>query len=249
MNTNNDLFQPTTDEELVNFVQEVAKTREIALEKGYRELVKDYERGNTMGEFKGWGSTPRFHKGLTITEKIDGTNACIVIFNGEVKAQSRKRMITPEDDNYGFAKWVYENAGALTDTLGYGYHYGEWFGEGIQKNPLGITGKRFALFHATKYTIENGYDLEQVDGLETVPLLFHGQADVWTIPHLLEKLKVFGSKVAGAKTETVQVFTGPDGSYSVAAKPEGVIVWHKETQQKYKILLEDDASHKWEVNK
>lgn len=208
------------------------------------------EKENTMGEFKGWGSTPRFHKGLTITEKLDGTNACIVIYNGEVRAQSRKRLITPDDDNYGFARWVYDNAGVLTDTLGYGYHYGEWFGEGIQKNPLGIEGKRFALFHATKYTEQNGYDLNKVDGLETVPLLFHGQANASTIPTVLSDLLTYGTKVVGAKAEDVR--SGIPGLetevvYRKAAEAEGIIVWHKETQQKYKILLKDDAFHKWEV--
>ena len=193
-----------------------------------QSVLKD----DTMGEFRKWGSTPRWHNGMTITEKINGTNGGIIIYNGQVKAQSRKRIITPDDDNFGFARWVYDNAGALMDTLGYGYHYGEWFGEGIQKNPLGIEGKRFALFHATKYTPANGYDLEQVDNLETVPLLHHGQATVWTIPDILADL-VAGSKVVGAKE---------------GAESEGIIVWHKETQQKYKILLTNDDVHKWQLN-
>lgn len=222
------------------------------LEKQYEILAEELrkEKEDTLGAFKGWGSTPRFHKGLTITEKLDGTNACIVIYNGQVKAQSRKRMITPEDDNYGFARWVYENAGALTDTLGYGYHYGEWFGEGIQKNPLGIEGKRFALFHATKYTEANGYDLTRVSGLETVPLLFHGQADAFTIPGVLQDLETYGTKVVGAKTQSMKSEIPGFGDlvfqYDKAADAEGIIVWHKETQQKYKILLKDDAFHKWE---
>lgn len=219
---------------------------DLMLEEEYAVLAEDYERGNTMGEFKKWESTPRWHKGLTITEKIDGTNACIIIYNGQVKAQSRKRLITPDDDNMGFAKWVYENAGALTDTLGYGYHYGEWFGPGIQKNPLGVESKRFALFHATKYTEANGYELNKVDGLETVPLLFHGQASAWTIPSALQGLETYGTKVQGAaRREVINAF---DEKVWVNAKAEGIIVWHKETQQKYKILLEDDAFHKWEVN-
>lgn len=199
------------------------------------------EGQDTMGEFRKWGSTPRWHKGLTITEKINGTNACIVIYNGQVKAQSRNRMITPDDDNAGFAKWVYDNAGVLTDTLGYGYHYGEWFGPGIQKNPLGVESKRFALFGATKYTEGNGYELSKVDGLETVPLLFHGQGHYRTIPDVIDRLIAAGTEVKGAKKEV-----NPMG-FVGAAKAEGIIVYHKETQQKYKILLEDDAFHKWEV--
>lgn len=211
--------------------------------------LKDMEEAlgiNTMGEFRGWGSTTRENKNKTITEKIDGTNGCVVIYNGQVKAQSRKRIITPDDDNYGFAKWVYENAGALMDTLGFGYHYGEWFGEGIQKNPLGIEGKRFALFHATKYTEANGFDLSRVDGLETVPLLHHGQCDVWTIPDIMSDLQDFGSKVVGAAQQTVQSNIFEDLSWTKAADAEGIIIWNNETKTRTKMLLENDAFHKWE---
>lgn len=223
MGTQLDLFERSTDEQLHAYLEALKEDKVVTKE-------------DTFGEFVKWPSTPRWHKGLTITEKIDGTNACVVVdmAKREVKAQSRKRMITPDDDNAGFARWVYDNAGALMDVLGHGYHYGEWFGPGIQKNPLGVEQKRFALFHALKYTPENGYDLEQVDNLETVPVLFHGQADIYTISRTVWDLKTNGSQVTGAKGET---------------NPEGIIVFHKETQQKYKILLEDDAFHKWEAGK
>jgi hypothetical protein len=205
----------------------------------------EFEKENTMGEFKGWGSTTRENKNKTITEKLDGTNACVVIYNGKVTAQSRKRIVTPDDDNYGFAKWVDKNKEALLNTLGYGYHYGEWYGEGIQKNPLGIEGKRFALFHATKYTEGNGFDLSRVQGLETVPLLHHGQCDVWTIPHIMQELEEYGSKVEGAKVVgQIETFPG----FAIHAKAEGIIVWNNETKTRTKILLENDAFHKFEVN-
>lgn len=176
-----------------------------------------------------WPSTPRFHKGLTITEKIDGTNACIRILDGKVSAQSRKRLITPGDDNYGFAAWVYENAGALTDVLGYGVHFGEWFGEGIQKNPLGIEGKRFAHFSPWKFNDMEKERIQESGLVEFVPVLFEGQADYMTIPNVIDNLRAFHSYVPGAKWD---------------AKAEGIIVWHRETQQKYKILLDNDAIHK-----
>lgn len=208
------------------------------------ELVKE----DTFGQFKPWGSTTRENKNKTITEKIDGTNACIVAQDGKVTAQSRKRIITPDDDNFGFAKWVYDNAGALLDTLGYGYHYGEWYGEGIQKNPLGIEGKRFALFHATKYTEGNGFDLEKVDGLETVPLLHHGQCDVWTIPNIMQDLELYGSKVEGARTHQEPGFLDMNVTYTRAAQAEGIVIWNNETRTRTKMLLEvNDAFHKWEV--
>jgi len=185
-----------------------------------------------MVDFIKWDSTPRFHKYLTITEKIDGTNACIRILDGELTTQSRKRLITPDDDNFGFARWAYENAGALTDVLGYGVHFGEWFGEGIQKNPLGIEGKRFAHFSPWKFNDEEKERIENSGLVEFVPVLFEGQANYNTIPRVINNLMAFHSYVPGATWD---------------AKAEGIIVWHKESQQKYKILLENDAIHKGQL--
>lgn len=184
-----------------------------------------------------WPSTPRFHKGMTIAEKINGTNACVRILDGKVTAQSRKRIITPESDNFGFASWVYENAGALTDVLGYGVHFGEWFGEGIQKNPLGIEGKRFALFSPWKFNDTEKERIQESGLVEFVPILFEGQADYMTIPNVIEDLIYTGSRVVGAAQKFAPAIRR-------AHDAEGIIVWHRETQQKYKILLDNDAIHK-----
>jgi len=99
-------------------------------------------------EFKPWPKIPR-DKGntITITEKIDGTNACVIIQDGElVGIQSRNRLIKPGDDNMGFAFWVMENKEGL-EELGDGYHYGEWAGPGVQKNPHMLENKTFFLFN------------------------------------------------------------------------------------------------------
>jgi hypothetical protein len=65
--------------------------------------------------------------------------------DGSQYYQSRKRIITPEDDNYGFAAWAAEReyifhdcAMCAWDRLGDGFEqqpiviYGEWAGKGIQ---------------------------------------------------------------------------------------------------------------------
>lgn len=126
--------------------------------------------------FRAWPKTPRVeNKKEFYTEKIDGTNACIAIFdntsiddiiekpvchiNGDediayaIFAQSRNRMITPEDDNYGFAKWVREHALELI-TLGEGYHYGEWWGQGVGRN-YGMKEKVFSLFNTKRWGPHN----------------------------------------------------------------------------------------------
>ena len=96
--------------------------------------------------FKGFPKIPRYaNESYTITEKIDGTNGCVVILeDGEVLAQSRGRIITPSDDNMGFAKWVEANQQELK-MLGVGYHYGEWWGKGIQRRYF-ENDKVFSLF-------------------------------------------------------------------------------------------------------
>lgn len=80
------------------------------------------------------------------TVKVHGTNASVVVMpDGTQYYQSRKRIITPEDDNYGFAAWASEReyifhdcAMLAWDRLGAGFEhqpiiiYGEWAGKGIQ---------------------------------------------------------------------------------------------------------------------
>lgn len=60
-----------------------------------------------MAEFVPFKKIGRLSRMCTITEKIDGTNASVFIGeDGEFLTGSRTRWITPEDDNYGFAKWA-----------------------------------------------------------------------------------------------------------------------------------------------
>jgi hypothetical protein len=109
-----------------------------------------------MSIFKEWPKIPRGVLGtVVITEKMDGTNACIIIEDDKIiGVQSRKRLITPEDDNYGFAGWVSRNEEELLG-LGEGYHYGEWAGLGIQGNPHCLPEKQFFLFNTARWGEHN----------------------------------------------------------------------------------------------
>lgn len=106
-------------------------------------------------QFKPWPKIPRIEmRKEYYTEKIDGTNACIIIDEeGNFGCQSRSRIITPEDDNYGFARWAYENKEELM-KLGEGHHFGEWWGLGIQRG-YGLTEKRFSLFDTRRWGEHN----------------------------------------------------------------------------------------------
>lgn len=118
--------------------------------------------------FKPWPKILRLEKKLPpiFTEKIDGTNACVVISQEcpdenslytkeglSIWAQSRSRFITPQSDNFGFAAWVVENANELL-KLGEGHHYGEWWGLGIQRG-YGLNEKRFSLFNTLRWGEHN----------------------------------------------------------------------------------------------
>jgi len=102
-------------------------------------------------EFKAWPKIGRIKDdNIIITEKMDGTNGCVIIEGGElVGVQSRKRLIKARDDNYGFASWCEENKEELLG-LGEGYHYGEWVGAGIQKNPHALDRKYFYTFNTCR---------------------------------------------------------------------------------------------------
>lgn len=173
-----------------------------------------------MTEFKPFGKIPRLNREIIITEKLDGTNGLVhVDAEGNVRAGSRNRWITPESDNFGFAKWVSQNQDELT-TLGEGYHYGEWYGNGIQRT-YGLPDKRFALFNVSRW------GLDRPSCCEVVTVLHKGLMSMLAIDLCIEELKDTGSwHVPGWKT------------------PEGVVVYHTASGHVYKVLCENDEGHK-----
>jgi hypothetical protein len=168
--------------------------------------------------FQPFPKMPRLKRGVVITEKIDGTNAQVVITDdGRIRAGSRTRWITPgkTTDNYGFATWVEDNREELL-KLGPGQHFGEWYGQGIQRG-YGLTERRFALFNAQRWHDNN----PPPSCCEVVPVLMHGGLrDVESVVSLLREL----------------------GSCAVPGymQPEGIVVWHDAARQYFKVLLEND---------
>ena len=137
-------------------------------------------------EFESFQKIPRLKRQCVITEKIDGTNAQIAITeDGKMFVGSRNKWITPEDDNYGFARWAREHEEELL-TLGVGRHYGEWWGKGIQRR-YGLEEKRFSLFNVHRWT----------EGLPSccslVPVLYQGDYDTSIIDNVMESLAASGS--------------------------------------------------------
>src|SRR4051812_25155287 len=107
---------------------------------------------------------PKIHRlqgPVIVTEKIDGTNGQIIITEAnEVVAASRTRLITLQKDNHGFARWVDTHKETLLRLLGPGRHYGEWWGNGIQRG-YGLKAKRFSLFNTSRWNAENLHEIER----------------------------------------------------------------------------------------
>lgn len=187
-------------------------------------------------EFKDFAKMARLSRNVIVTEKIDGTNAQIFIGDdGAVLAGSRTRWITPENDNFGFARWVEENKEQLRQ-LGAGRHFGEWWGAGIQRG-YGIDGRQFSLFNVQRWALHG----TEPDTYETsdprltkkqdmlpeccslVPVLYRGVFDTSAIDECLQLLKVNGSIAA-------------PGFH----KPEGVVVFHIAGNVGFKKTIEKD---------
>ena len=178
----------------------------------------------SLPEFKAWPKIPRRNKPVIVTEKLDGTNGIIHVGeDGVVTAGSRSRWLVHGADNFGFADWVDEHKIELRG-LGAGYHYGEWYGAGIQRT-YGLTEKRFALFNASLW---NSNHLPPAC-CEIVPVLGAGFEADGVVKRLLAELIAGGSRAVPG-----------------FMKPEGVVVFHTAAGTLQKVLIEGDDMPKGE---
>ncbi len=195
-----------------------------------------------MSDFVGFPKISRYSRECIITEKIDGTNGqiylipiieeswaertdkqCLKINNFFIFVGSKSRWITPENDNHGFAKWAYENAEELS-KLGMGRHFGEWWGQGIQRN-YGLKEKRFSLFNVRRWGDPEG----RPKCCHVVPVINEGLFETQLIENALEILKVGGSLAVPG-----------------FLKPEGVVIYHVAGNLLFKKTLEKDEKGKGE---
>lgn len=191
----------------------------------------------TLIEFRGFPKIPRLNREIIITEKIDGTNAQVLVTeDGQVIAGSRKRYLTVENDNFGFAAWVAEHKEELLQ-LGPGRHFGEWWGQGINRN-YGLDHKRFSLFNVKRWLLsasccpDPDKEIEEANKeapscCDIVPILAHINFDITIINATLNYLYAFGSRAAPG-----------------FMKPEGIVIYHKAGNCFFKVTLENDDKPK-----
>lgn len=199
-------------------------------------------------EFTEWPKTTRLFRDIVVTEKLDGTNSAIrlermdqvsnrleclgapnhpiAVVNGiGIWAQSRSRLLTITDDNFGFARWILDNAEELTTLFDTGIHFGEWWGRGIQRG-YGTDHKRFSLFNTFAHQgIDDRTDLP----IYCVPVLYEGVFDQAKIEEILTDLR-------------------ENGSVAVPGfmKPEGICVFHTQSRIVQKVTLDKNDKGKWE---
>lgn len=219
-----------------------------------------------MDSFSSFPKIARLSREAVITEKLDGTNAQILVWDPQspealcvfptplfpfiwsdgsvsIAAGSRTRWITPgkDTDNYGFAAWVQAN-GAELSKLGHGRHFGEWWGQGIQRN-YGVPDKRFSLFNASRWSPScpgaiigdwnysfDGIEDEakvQIACCRVVPTIWRGTFDSFDINSALEMLNSHGSFAAPGFRD-----------------PEGIVIYHTAAKQLFKKTIKADESAK-----
>jgi len=194
----------------------------------------------------------RYSRQCVVTEKIDGTNAQLFIVECDGHAEdeavfqkdglalfagSRKRWITPKNDNFGFAAWVYNHGEELL-TLGPGLHFGEWWGSGIQRGyGLEKDDKRFSLFNTVRWCLheETPAVIPTLDPRITkmqdvlpecvglVPVLWRGAFDDLDMYYQIENLEEHGSYAAPG-----------------FMNPEGVVAFHTAGNVGFKKTIKKD---------
>ena len=196
--------------------------------------------------FEGFGKIPRLKSDVVVTEKMDGTNAQLLVLPygyvlSDTEASknivahnntmcllvgSRNRYITPQEDNYGFANWAAERGTELIEFLGEGRHFGEWWGQGIQRR-YDMEEKTLSLFNVQRWG-EGRQELP--DYLSVVPTLFQGEMK------------------GGVDIDTIMTDLKTSGSIAAPGfmNPEGVIVYHCKSRTMSKTTFEHDKG-KWNV--
>ncbi len=219
--------------------------------------------------FQPFAKIPRLSRDIIVTEKIDGTNAQILITpiiednqhdlvvahkpleTGGGLAMlvgSRTRWIRAkrpgekgDPDNYGFAAWCKANAEELF-KLGPGRHFGEWWGKGINAG-YGLAERRFSLFNVSRW-LPRPCGLVGTFEVPKDPALAlevtHGPACCHVVPVLY--------RGPFSETAIAACLSALRDMGSVAApgfmKPEGIIIFHTAQGNLFKKTILNDASPK-----
>lgn len=195
--------------------------------------------------FEPFTKISRLSRPIVITEKLDGSNGQlyiqthaeygeenlhvpgtmdephIIAQNFIMRVGSRKRWLdsTKQGDHFGFFKWAQANFDELVEGLGAGRHYGEWWGQSIQRG-YGLDEKRFSLFNTHRWSD----DTLRPECCHVVPVIATAPTfDTLTVAHALNYLSARGSVAAPGFMH-----------------PEGVVIYHSHGNVLMKKTFEGD---------
>lgn len=193
-----------------------------------------------ISDFREFPKIARLSRDCIITEKLDGTNGQVYITeDGQMLVGSRNRWITPEADNYGFASWAYAHREELM-TLGPGRHFGEWWGQGVQRK-YAMNEKKWSLFNVARWCLIgetpkpiSGPDprvIKMQDMLPAccslVPVLYQGVFTTNACEDAINDLKINGSKASPGFKD-----------------PEGIVCFHIAGNFGFKKTIKGDEAPK-----
>jgi len=188
-------------------------------------------------QFTAFPKMARLQREVIITEKIDGTNAQIYITDdGRMLTGSRTRWISPEDDNFGFAKWARDNKDELMQ-LGPGRHFGEWWGRGIQRN-YGLDERRFSLFNVARWCL-HGETPEQIPTGD--PRIVKMQEVLPACCHLVPILRRGVNITTMAESALYELTQRGSVAAPGFMRPEGIVVFHVAGNVGFKMTLDNDG--------
>jgi hypothetical protein len=123
---------------------------------------------------------------------------------------------------------VEKNKDALKEQLGEGIHFGEWWGQGIQRG-YNLKEKRFSLFNVHRWHTESD-DCRCIEA----PICF-------VVPTLATLEKFNTNEVDEAMVKLKE-------SGSIASKgfmnPEGIVIFHTQNSALFKVTYEYDEKGK-----
>lgn len=204
-------------------------------------------------EFAEFEKISRLNREVIVTEKIDGTNGQVHIRPAEssrlefgydtqveidgvphyLRAGSRTRWVAQVggDDNNGFGRWVYQHAHELA-ALGPGQHFGEWWGQGIQRK-YGLTEKRWSLFNVSRWKDPGDQ---------------HAPPDAVLVPACCYVVPILTRGIGFEPVARALDMLRDSGSFAAPGfmKPEGIVAFHTHARTLFKVTLERDTEHKSE---
>ena len=190
-------------------------------------------------EFTAFPKIARLRREVVVTEKLDGTNSCIYVPEDPSEplvAGKRTSWIAPgPSDNFWFAAWVAEHSLELRHGLTPGIHFGEWWGERINRRYPIVAGRKFSLFNTERWRPKIArppelYGPKAVpcpDCCDVVPVLARvGRIYDVALENILDGLRKNGSVAAPG------------------CKAEGIVVFHTASKSAFKVTCEKDDEWK-----